>query len=74
MRLGTLICEPTDHSFAAGVIFYDNVGYLGICGHSTIGVATTLAHLGRIQAGTHGFENSRGSIEVETHETGPGEV
>src|SRR6516165_7182995 len=54
--VGALLCEPTDRACAAGIIFFNNVGYIGMCGHGTIGVAVTLAHLGRIAPGRHRFE------------------
>jgi 4-hydroxyproline epimerase len=46
------------------VIFSNNAGYLGMCGHGTIGVAVTLAHLGRIGLGTHRIETPVGVVEV----------
>ena len=49
--VGALLCEPYDKSCAAGVIFFNNVGYLGMCGHGTIGLIVTLAHLGRFVLG-----------------------
>ena len=52
--VGALLCEPIDSSCAAGVIYFKNVGYLGMCGHGTVGVAATLAYPGRISAGTDG--------------------
>src|SRR4051812_36140645 len=45
--VGALLCKPEDKACAAGVIFFNNVGYLGMCGHGTIGLVRTLAHLGR---------------------------
>src|SRR5579871_3164680 len=51
--VGAVLCEPTDPTCVAGVIFFNNIGCLWMCGHGTIGVAVTLAHLGRIQPGTH---------------------
>src|ERR671934_2735244 len=51
--VGALLCEPSDPSCAAGVIFFNNVSYLGMCGHGTIGVISTLAYLGRIGVGEH---------------------
>ena len=51
--VGALLCQPHDRSCAAGVIFFDNAGYLGMCGHGTIGLAVTLAHMGRIGPGRH---------------------
>ena len=49
--VGALLCEPLDPSCDAGVIFFNNVGYLNMCGHGTIGLVVTLAHLGRIEPG-----------------------
>jgi 4-hydroxyproline epimerase len=63
--VGALLCEPVDPSCAAGVIFFNNVGYLGMCGHGTIGVAVTLAHLGRIGAGQHRLETPVGVVAFE---------
>ena len=63
--VGALLCEPHDKSCAAGVIFFDNAGYLGMCGHGTIGLAVTLAHMGRLKPGRHRFETPVGVIGVE---------
>ena len=57
-------CSPVDRSCAAGVIFFNNVGYLGMCGHGTIGVAVALAHLGRIGPGAHRLETPVGPVTV----------
>src|SRR3954470_12745769 len=64
VMVGALLCEPMDRSCTAGVIFFNNVGYLGMCGHGTIGVAVTLAHLGRIGPGTHRFETPVGPVDA----------
>ena len=63
--VGALLCEPHDPSCAAGVIFFNNVGYLGMCGHGTIGLAVTLAHMGRLEPGRHRFETPVGVVGVE---------
>ena len=63
--VGALICEPHDPSCAAGVIFFNNVGYIGMCGHGTIGLAVTLAHMGRLPPGRHRFETPVGTVGVE---------
>src|SRR5512146_854756 len=63
--VGALLCEPVDSSCAAGVIFFNNVGTIGMCGHGTIGLAVTLAHLGRIAPGRHRFETPVGVVSVE---------
>jgi 4-hydroxyproline epimerase len=63
--VGALICEPHDPTCAVGVIFFDNAGYLGMCGHGTIGLAVTLAHMGRLKPGRHRFETPVGVVGVE---------
>src|SRR2546425_12276483 len=54
--VGALLCAPVDKSCATGVIFFNNVGYLGMCGHGTMGVISTLAYLNRIGPGRHRIE------------------
>src|SRR5579863_7268734 len=51
--VGALLCTPHDPSCSAGVIFFNNVGYLGMCGHGAIGLTVTLAYLGCIGPGLH---------------------
>jgi 4-hydroxyproline epimerase len=63
--VGALLCEPVDPSSAAGVIFFNNSGYLGMCGHGSIGVAVTLAHLGRLNLGRHFLETAVGRVEID---------
>ena len=63
--VGALLCPPDDPSCATGIVFFDTAGNLGMCGHGTIGVAATLAFLGRIAPGTHRFETPVGVVAVE---------
>jgi 4-hydroxyproline epimerase len=65
--VGALLVEPSDPACAAGVIFFNNVGVLGMCGHGTIGLIATLAHLGRITAGEHRIETSVGLVTAILH-------
>ena len=60
--VGALLCAPADPSCVAGVIFFNNVGVLNMCGHGTIGLAVTLAHLGRIRPGTHRLDTPVGIV------------
>ena len=62
--VGALLCEPSESGCVAGVIFFNNVGVLHGCIHGTMGVAVTLAHLGRIAEGTHRLETPVGCVEV----------
>lgn len=66
--VGALLCEPVDRSCSAGVIFFNNVGYLGMCGHGTIGLVVTLAHLGRLRPGLHRIETPVGIVEAQLHD------
>ncbi|HVR87525.1 MAG TPA: 4-hydroxyproline epimerase [Planctomycetota bacterium] len=68
--VGALLCEPVDPGAAAGVIFFNNVGMLGMCGHGTIGLVATLAYLGRIQPGAHRIETPVGVVTATLHPGG----
>ncbi len=68
--VGALLCEPADPSCTAGVIFFNNVGYLGMCGHGTIGLIVTLAHLERLRPGEHRIETPVGIVTARLHENG----
>ncbi len=63
--VGALLCESEDPSCDAGVIFFNNVGYLGMCGHGAIGVAVSLAYLGQFDLGTHRLETPVGIVNVD---------
>jgi 4-hydroxyproline epimerase len=63
--VGALLCEPVDKSCAAGVIYFNNVGMIGMCGHGTIGLAVSLAHMGRIGPGHHKIETPVGIVTVD---------
>jgi len=63
--VGALLCEPADRSCDFGVIFFNNVGYIGMCGHGTIGLIVSLAHLGRIRPGTVRMETPVGVVSAE---------
>jgi 4-hydroxyproline epimerase len=65
--VGALLTEPFDPNCAAGVIFFNNAGYLGMCGHGMIGVAATLAFLGQIDPGAHIIETPVGAVNIQLH-------
>jgi len=65
--VGALLTEPIHPDCVAGVIFFNNVSVLNMCGHGTIGVAVTLAHLGRINIGTHQLDTPVGPVKFEYH-------
>jgi 4-hydroxyproline epimerase len=70
VMVGALLCPPADPRCATGVIFFNNVGYLGMCGHGTIGLVATLAHMRKIQPGEHQFETPVGIVQARLHESG----
>jgi 4-hydroxyproline epimerase len=61
--VGAMLVEAHEADCVAGVIFFNNAGMLGMCGHGTIGVVRTLAHLGRIKAGTHRLDTPVGIVK-----------
>jgi 4-hydroxyproline epimerase len=68
--VGALLCEPDEPDCAAAVIFFNNVGYLGMCGHGTIGLIVSLAHLGKIQPGSHRIQTPAGIVEATLNHNG----
>jgi len=70
VMVGALLCTPDDPAAAAGVIFFNNVGYLGMCGHGTIGVVASLAHAGRIAPGRHRIDTPVGSVDATLNADG----
>ena len=68
--VGALLCAPQDPANAAGVIFFNNSGYLGMCGHGTIGLIASLAYLGRITPGEHRIETPVGTVTTTLHTDG----
>ncbi len=68
--VGAVLLPPEDPAACTGVIFFNNVGYLGMCGHGTIGVVRTLAELGRIAPGRHRIETPVGTVGVELFDDG----
>ena len=62
--VGGLLCAPVHPDAAAGIIFFNNVGYLGMCGHGTIGLIATLAHMGRLAPGEHRIETPVGMVHA----------
>lgn len=66
--VGALLVPPSNPASTAAVIFFNNAGTLGMCGHGTIGVIETLRFLGRIQPGVHVVETPAGPVKATLHE------
>jgi 4-hydroxyproline epimerase len=65
--VGALLLAPENPAASAGVVFFNNVGLLGMCGHGTIGLIATLAHMGRIGEGEHLIETVVGPVTATLH-------
>ncbi len=65
--VGALLVEPHEKDCTAGVIFFNNVGVIGMCGHGTIGLVVTLAYLGRIEPGEHRIDTPVGPVTATLH-------
>ena len=63
--VGALLCPPAEPDCATGVLFFNNVGYLGMCGHGAIGVAVTLAYLDRVGLGAMRLDTPVGVVTVD---------
>jgi len=68
--VGAMLVPPSEPNCAAGVIFFNNVGYLGMCGHGMIGLIVTLRHLGKIQPGEHRIETPVGVVTARLGDDG----
>ncbi|HEY2847563.1 MAG TPA: 4-hydroxyproline epimerase [Pyrinomonadaceae bacterium] len=68
--VGALLCEPSDPANTCGVIFFNNVGFLGMCGHGSIGLVRTLEYMGRITPDVHKIETPVGLVEAKLDEDG----
>ncbi|MGD9597223.1 MAG: proline racemase family protein [Steroidobacteraceae bacterium] len=66
--VGALLTAPEDSSCTTGVIYFDNAGYLGMCGHGTIGTVVALAWLGRLEPGEHRIETPVGMVTTTLHD------
>jgi proline racemase len=68
--VGALLCRPHRPDCQAGVIFFNNVGYLGMCGHGTIGLVASLAAAGRCQPGPIRIDTPVGPVDARLHDDG----
>ena len=68
--VGALLTPPVTDGSAAGIVFFNNGTYLGMCGHGLIGVVRTLAHLGRLGPGRHHFDTPVGRVSAELEADG----
>jgi len=68
--VGALLTSPVDPGSAAGVVFFNNTGALGMCGHGLIGVVRTLEHLGRLRPGVVRLDTPVGPVGAELHDDG----
>ena len=68
--VGALLVPPHQTDCQFGVIFFNNVGYLGMCGHGTIGLVASLAHLGKISPGVVKIDTPVGAVAAELHANG----
>jgi 4-hydroxyproline epimerase len=68
--VGALITPPVNPDSLAGIVFFNNGTYLGMCGHGLIGVVRTMKHLGRLSAGSVQFDTPAGTVSAELNDDG----
>lgn len=66
--VAALLVPPTSPNSVTGVIYFDSAAVIGMCGHGTIGLGVTLAHMGKIQPGQHFIDTRAGQVGVELHD------
>lgn len=70
VMVGAVCVEPSDPDCDAGIIFFNNVGLLGMCGHGTMALAVVLNHLGRTQPGLLRVDTPVGGVEATLENDG----
>ena len=65
--VGAYLVPPADPTCQFGVIYFNNVGYLGMCGHGTIGLIASLAYMGKVTPGVIRVETPVGVVEATLH-------
>ncbi len=68
--VGALLVKPHREDCDLGVIFFNNVGFLGMCGHGTIGLIASLHFAGRIKPGSVRLDTPVGPVQAQLHEGG----
>ena len=68
--VGALLTPPVTPDSLAGIVFFNNETYLGMCGHGLIGVVRTLEHLGRLAPGVVRFDTPVGAVSAELNADG----
>jgi len=68
--VGALLTPPVSPDAHAGIVFFNNETYLGMCGHGLIGVVRTLQHLGRLSPGVARFDTPVGPVSAELNDDG----
>ncbi|MBT6453353.1 MAG: hydroxyproline-2-epimerase [Planctomycetes bacterium] len=68
--VAALLLESSLQDCQAGVIFFNNVGALAMCGHGAMGVVEALRHMGRIEAGDCQLETPAGVVGLNLAEDG----
>ena len=63
--VGALLVEPHRADCDIGLIFFNNVGYLGMCGHGTIGAIASLSFMGRLAPGAVKIDTPVGPVDAE---------
>jgi 4-hydroxyproline epimerase len=72
--VGALLCQAHRADCQLGVIFFNNIGYLGMCGHGTMGLIASLAHTGAITPGAVKIDTPVGAVQARLHVDGEIEV
>jgi 4-hydroxyproline epimerase len=68
--VGALLVRPHRADCDFGVIYFNNVGYLGMCGHGTIGLIASLQFAGQLAPGAFKVDTPVGAVDAQLHTDG----
>ena len=68
--VGALLTPPENPESLTGVIFFNDVGYIGMCGHAMIGTVETLRHLGKLNSHKALIDTPVGTVSIEIGDDG----
>jgi 4-hydroxyproline epimerase len=66
--VGAMLVTAHEPECSAGLLFFNNAGYLGMCGHGLIGAVVSLAYLGQLAPGKHRIDTPVGVVQAQLND------
>ena len=68
--VGGLLTPPVCDDSVAGIVFFNDVGYLAMCGHGLIGLVETLKFMGKVSGDDVRIDTPAGTVSAKIEEDG----